>query len=161
MGRPGRVVIEPKERAVETRVASSPRPDLETPPTHAEPAHDPARGLDPCHRPRRLFRDKWGHHHRGHDSGGRRLDSSVRRGDPGRIDGRHRGQGFGNTASQDEIAAALAAAGVPNADRWAREVTEYRPYPTDDPTLAKLQDNLAKYDPNAATLQAILSALRP
>lgn len=66
-----------------------------------------------------------------------------------------------NTASEAEIASALAAAGVPNADRWAREVTEYRPYPTDDPTLAKLQDNLAKYQPDAATLQAILSALEP
>lgn len=66
-----------------------------------------------------------------------------------------------NTASEAEIASALAAAGVPNADRWAREVTEYRPYLTDDPTLAKLQDNLAKYQPDAATLQGILSALEP
>jgi hypothetical protein len=66
-----------------------------------------------------------------------------------------------NTASEAEIAAALEAAGVPNAARWAREVTEYRPYPTDDPTLQTLQDNLAKYQPDAATLQAILSALEP
>ncbi len=66
-----------------------------------------------------------------------------------------------NSASQAEIAAALAAAGVPNADRWAREVTEYRPYPADDPTLARLQANLAKYNPDPATLQAILSALQP
>ena len=66
-----------------------------------------------------------------------------------------------NTASEAEIAAALTAAGVPNADRWAREVTEYRPYPTDDPTLARLQDNLAKYQPDAATLAGILSALEP
>jgi hypothetical protein len=66
-----------------------------------------------------------------------------------------------NTASEADIAAALTAAGVPNADRWAREVTEYRPYPTDDPTLARLQDNLAKYQPDAATLQGILSALEP
>ena len=66
-----------------------------------------------------------------------------------------------NTASEAEIAAALAAAGVPNPDRWAREVTEYRPYPTDDPTLAKLQDNLAKYQPDPATLAGILGALQP
>jgi hypothetical protein len=66
-----------------------------------------------------------------------------------------------NTASEADIAAALTTAGVPNADRWAREVTEYRPYPTDDATLAKLQDNLAKYQPDAATLQGILSALEP
>jgi hypothetical protein len=66
-----------------------------------------------------------------------------------------------NTASEAEIAAALTAAGVPNAERWAREVTEYRPYPSDDATLAKLQDNLAKYQPDAATLQGILGALQP
>ena len=66
-----------------------------------------------------------------------------------------------NTASQSELAAALAAAGVPNADRWAREVTEYRPYPADDPTLQVLQDNLAKYNPDPATLAGILSVLEP
>jgi hypothetical protein len=66
-----------------------------------------------------------------------------------------------NTATQSEIAAALTAAGVPNADRWAREVTEYRPYAADDPTLQTLQDNLAKYNPDPATLAGILSALVP
>jgi hypothetical protein len=66
-----------------------------------------------------------------------------------------------NTATEAEIAAALAAAGVPNADRWAREVTEYRPYPADDPTLQKLQQNLAKYNPDPGTLAGILSALAP
>lgn len=66
-----------------------------------------------------------------------------------------------NTATRDEIAAALDAAGVPNASRWAREVEEYRPYPTDDPTLQKLQDNLAKYNPDAATLAGILAVLEP
>jgi DNA uptake protein ComE-like DNA-binding protein len=66
-----------------------------------------------------------------------------------------------NSASREELVAALTAAGVPNADRWATEVMEYRPYATDDPTLQKLQDNLAKYDPDAATLAAILAALTP
>jgi competence protein ComEA len=66
-----------------------------------------------------------------------------------------------NTASQAELVAALTAAGVPNASRWANEVMEYRPYPTDDATLQRLQDNLAKYDPDPATLAAILSALTP
>jgi hypothetical protein len=66
-----------------------------------------------------------------------------------------------NTASESKLVAALTAAGVPNADRWAREVMEYRPYPTDDPTLQKLQDNLAKYNPDAATLAGILAALEP
>jgi hypothetical protein len=66
-----------------------------------------------------------------------------------------------NDASESELVAALTAAGVPNVDRWAREVMEYRPYATDDPTLQKLQDNLAKYNPDAATLAAILAALEP
>jgi hypothetical protein len=66
-----------------------------------------------------------------------------------------------NGASESEIAAVLAAAGVPNADRWAREVVEYRPYDASDATLQKLQDNLAKYNPDPATLAGILSALVP
>ena len=66
-----------------------------------------------------------------------------------------------NTATHDELVAALTAAGVPNADRWAREVEEYRPYDLTDVTLQKLQDNLAKYDPDPATLAGILSALVP
>jgi len=66
-----------------------------------------------------------------------------------------------NTATHDELVAALTAAGVPNAERWAREVEEYRPYDTSDPTLQHLQDQLAKYNPDAATLAGILSALEP
>ena len=66
-----------------------------------------------------------------------------------------------NSASESEIAAALTAAGVPNGARWAKEVVEYRPYPTNDPTLKRLQDNLAKYNPGAATLAAILATLQP
>jgi competence protein ComEA len=48
---------------------------------------------------------------------------------------------------------------VPNASRWVTEVQEYRPYPTDDPTFAKLRSNLAKYNPSADTLSRILAAL--
>lgn len=66
-----------------------------------------------------------------------------------------------SSASYEELVAALTAAGVPNAARWANEVVEYRPYPADDPTLQKLQDNLAKYNPSPETLAAILSALAP
>jgi hypothetical protein len=64
-----------------------------------------------------------------------------------------------NTASVDQLQAALQAAGVPNADRWAREVDEYRPYPTDDPTFAKLRQNLAKYNPSPDVVEKIISAL--
>ncbi|ORA37572.1 hypothetical protein [Mycobacterium aquaticum] len=66
-----------------------------------------------------------------------------------------------NTASQDDIAAALKAAGVSNPSRWAAEVVEYRPYPADDPNLGKLRDNLAKYNPGQETVDKIVSALTP
>jgi hypothetical protein len=66
-----------------------------------------------------------------------------------------------NTASDKEIEAALAAAGVSNAGRWSHEVVEYRPYPMDDPNLQKLRDNLAKYNPGEETVDKIVSALKP
>ena len=66
-----------------------------------------------------------------------------------------------NTASEEEITAALTAAGVSNPGRWAEEVVEYRPYPTDDPNLTKLRDNLAKYNPGQETVDKIVSALQP
>ena len=52
-----------------------------------------------------------------------------------------------NMASETEIEAALAGAGVSNPGRWAEEVVEYRPYPDDDPNLTKLRENLARYKP--------------
>jgi len=66
-----------------------------------------------------------------------------------------------NTASEDEIAQALTTAGVSNPARWAEEVVEYRPYPTDDPDLTKLRKNLAKYNPGQETTDKIVSALTP
>ncbi len=66
-----------------------------------------------------------------------------------------------NTASEDEISDALEQAGVSNPGRWAEEVVEYRPYPTDDPDLTKLRDNLAKYNPGQETTDKIVSALTP
>src|SRR5215218_1270320 len=66
-----------------------------------------------------------------------------------------------NTASEEEIAAALESAGVSNADRWAEAVVEYRPYPTDDPNLTKLRDNLAKYNTGQETTDKIVSSLTP
>jgi hypothetical protein len=65
-----------------------------------------------------------------------------------------------NTATQPEIAAVLTANGVPSADRWAKEVTEYRPYPV-DPTWASLRKNLAKYNPDPAVLEKIIASLKP
>ena len=66
-----------------------------------------------------------------------------------------------NTASEDEIAAALQRAGVSNAERWAEQVVEYRPYPADDPNLTKLREELAKYNPGQETTDKIVSALTP
>lgn len=66
-----------------------------------------------------------------------------------------------NTAPEEDIAAALKAAGVSNSSRWAEEVVEYRPYPSDDPNLGKLRDNLAKYNPGQETVDKIVSALTP
>ena len=64
-----------------------------------------------------------------------------------------------NNATAAQLQAAFEAGGVPNASRWVVEVQEYRPYPVDDPTLAKLKSNLAKYNPSADTLSRILAAL--
>jgi membrane-bound lytic murein transglycosylase B len=65
-----------------------------------------------------------------------------------------------NTASKAELTAAFQAAGIPSPDRWAQEVTEYRPYPTDDPTFAKLRSNLAKYKPAPGVVDQIVATLR-
>ncbi len=66
-----------------------------------------------------------------------------------------------NTASRAEIQATLAAAGVPNAAQWARAVEEYRPYPADDPSWAKLRKELAKYNPAAGVVDQIVAVLTP
>lgn len=63
-----------------------------------------------------------------------------------------------NTASQEELAKAFSAAGVPSADRWAREVAEYRPYSgTDD--WAHLRKELDKYNIDPGTFAKIISVL--
>jgi hypothetical protein len=64
-----------------------------------------------------------------------------------------------NTATEAELQAAFTAAGISSAARWAREVAEYRPYPTDDPTFAKLRGELAKYNPGQTTADQIVATL--
>lgn len=66
-----------------------------------------------------------------------------------------------NTATVAELVAALEAAGVPNADKWADEIEEYRPYDATDTELTKLRDELEKYNPGEDVLDAILSVLQP
>jgi membrane-bound lytic murein transglycosylase B len=64
-----------------------------------------------------------------------------------------------NTASRAELQQAFEAAGISNAARWAMEVEEYRPYPTNDPTFAKLRQNLAKYNPGPGVVDQIVATL--
>jgi hypothetical protein len=64
-----------------------------------------------------------------------------------------------NTASVADMQRAFEAAGISNAARWAREVEEYRPYPTDDPSFAKLRRELAKYNPAPGVVDQIVSTL--
>lgn len=64
-----------------------------------------------------------------------------------------------NTATEAQLQAAFEAAGIPNADRWAREVAEYRPYP-DDPTWAKLRQELGKYNIDPLVLEQIIALLQ-
>ena len=66
-----------------------------------------------------------------------------------------------NNASEQELVAALTAAGVSNPTRWAGEIQEYRPYDTSDASLSKLKQELAKYKPDQATLDKIMSVLEP
>jgi hypothetical protein len=63
-----------------------------------------------------------------------------------------------NDASTGELEKAFKAAGVSNARRWAQEVDEYRPYPT-DPDFGKLRQELGKYNIDPAMLQKILDSL--
>ncbi|HJV08792.1 MAG TPA: hypothetical protein VJ653_03900 [Acidimicrobiales bacterium] len=64
-----------------------------------------------------------------------------------------------NTATRAQLAAAFEAAGISNASRWAVEVEEYRPYPTNDPNMAKLRQNLAKYNPGPGVVDALIAAM--
>ena len=66
-----------------------------------------------------------------------------------------------NSASEEELVAALTRAGVSNPQRWAHEIEEYRPYPAQDPALGKLRAELTKYNPGQETLDRIVSALTP
>ncbi len=66
-----------------------------------------------------------------------------------------------NTATRAQLQAAFEAAGISNPSQWAREVEEYRPYPTTDPNFAKLRGELAKYNPGPGVVDAIVALLVP
>ena len=61
-----------------------------------------------------------------------------------------------NNASDEELEAAFEAAGISNADLWAHEVEEYRPYSVDDTDFAKLRRELAKYNPGPGVVDSII-----
>ena len=64
-----------------------------------------------------------------------------------------------NTASQAELQAGFEAAGISNAAKWAREVTEYRPYRATDANWSKLRQELAKYGPSIDLVDKIIATL--
>ena len=64
-----------------------------------------------------------------------------------------------NTASEEELTAAFTAIGISNAAKWAHEVTEYRPYATDDTDFTALRKELAKYNPPAGVVDQIVATL--
>ncbi|MEA2972145.1 MAG: hypothetical protein QOG82_603 [Actinomycetota bacterium] len=66
-----------------------------------------------------------------------------------------------NDATRAELQAAFTAAGISSPAQWAREVEEYRPYPADDPTYAKLRQELAKYNPGPGVVDQIVATLVP
>lgn len=64
-----------------------------------------------------------------------------------------------NNATREQLQAAFEAAGISGPSGWAREVVEYRPYPTNDANLPKLRQNLAKYNPGPGVVDAIVATL--
>ncbi|HEU5318915.1 MAG TPA: hypothetical protein VFX49_22575, partial [Chloroflexota bacterium] len=64
-----------------------------------------------------------------------------------------------NRASRAELQRAFEAAGIPNAVRMAVEVEEYRPYPTNDPNMAKLRQELSKYNIPTNVVSQIIATL--
>ncbi len=64
-----------------------------------------------------------------------------------------------NNSSDEELEAAFEAAGILNAEQWAHEVEEYRPYPMDDTDFTKLRGELAKYKPGPGLVDSIIDLL--
>lgn len=64
-----------------------------------------------------------------------------------------------NNGTRAQLEAAFIAAGITGAAQWAKEVEEYRPYPAGDPTMAKLRQNLVKYNPGPGVVDKIVAAL--
>ncbi|MDQ3699488.1 MAG: hypothetical protein M3442_01035, partial [Chloroflexota bacterium] len=65
-----------------------------------------------------------------------------------------------NNAPRAELQRAFEAAGIPNAARMAGEVEEYRPYPVNDPSFAKLRQELSKYNIATPVVNQIIATLQ-
>ena len=64
-----------------------------------------------------------------------------------------------NRATRAELQRAFEAAGIPNPGRLAVEVEEYRPCPPNDPGMAKLRRELAKYNIAPAVVDQVIATL--
>ena len=64
-----------------------------------------------------------------------------------------------NNSSVEDLGVAFEAAGITNAELWAHEVEEYRPYSVDDTDFAKLRRELAKYNPGPGVVDSIIDLL--
>lgn len=66
-----------------------------------------------------------------------------------------------NAGSVQDIAAALRTNEVGDAERWAKVVAGYRPYPVDDPRLGKLRKALADNRADPRTIDQVTAVLKP
>jgi hypothetical protein len=64
-----------------------------------------------------------------------------------------------NEASEAEIAAVLEAAGIANAETWAHEIEEYRPYDGTAADWDRLRGELAKHGADDAASDQIIDAI--
>ncbi len=64
-----------------------------------------------------------------------------------------------NEASKEALVAAMTGAGIANADKWADEIIEYRPYSTADTSLEVLSGELTKYNASPETITQIIGLL--
>lgn len=65
------------------------------------------------------------------------------------------------SASAKDIAATFRSNGVDDPEHWAKVVTDHEPYPSQDPSLAKLRTVLGQERADPALTQKILDILSP
>lgn len=64
-----------------------------------------------------------------------------------------------NSASKDELIAAIESVGVKNAAKFADELIEYRPYAKNDASFPTVSKELAKYNASPEDITKIISVL--